>query len=367
MTLVATLLAACAQVESPATDTAAQTLQADLEAFQATHAGIPGIAVAIVTSDGELISAATGEADPEGRPMTSDTPVRMASITKTFVAAAILRLAEEGRIDLDAPIRILIEDDLDALLAGDGYDTGAITVRHLLMHAGGLGDHFGSDAFGQAVMADPRRVWTAMEQLALMTELTDPVSAPGEAFAYSDSGYVILGQIIEGTTGMALGKAVVRLTKLDALGLAGIRWEGEAPEGGPARAHQYLGGMDTTGIHGSVDAFGGGGIIASAEDIARFFAALFKGDVFDRPETLRLMTEAPGHPEGSPYRIGLFETEEDGVTVFGHGGFWGTDVRVVPERGSTIATVSLEQRGIDDLRSWALRRAIGDEREKPTG
>jgi D-alanyl-D-alanine carboxypeptidase len=356
----AAFLWSCTTHEPPhGPDSAA--LQARLEELQAQRAYVPGFAVVILRGNGRLTAAATGVADSSGTPMTTETPVRMASITKTFVAAAVLRLAEEGMLELDAPIQPLLAPDIDALLSGDGYDTGAISVRHILMHAAGLGDHFGTDAFVGGVLADPERVWTAKEQLALMTELTDPLSQPGEAFAYSDGGYIVLGHIIERATGEPLGAAVRRLTKLDALGLQDIRWEGEAPaEGLPTRAHQYVGGIDTYGIHGSVDAFGGGGIVANAEDLARFFSALFAGEVFEDPGTLALMTSAPGHPPGSPYRLGLFETQKDGLTIYGHGGFWGTDVGVVPARGVTFVAVALEREGMGAVRDLAFAVATGE-------
>ena len=83
--------------------------------------------------------AATGAADLDAqRPLTVDTPLRIASNTKTFVAATVLRLWEQGRIDLDAPIAPLLTTALDRLLRDDGYRTDRITVRHLLSHSAGL-------------------------------------------------------------------------------------------------------------------------------------------------------------------------------------------------------------------------------------
>lgn len=72
--------------------------------------------------------------------MTAATPVRIASITKTFVATAILRLQEEGQLSLDAPMTGLISSALETQLLSGGYDTTRITVRHLLTDTGGLND-----------------------------------------------------------------------------------------------------------------------------------------------------------------------------------------------------------------------------------
>ena len=86
-------------------------LQAKLDTLQSSRPDVQGFAVAVVLPDGSFISAATGDADPEGRAMTPETPVRIASITKTFVAASILRLWEEDTLDLDASIGGLISTE----------------------------------------------------------------------------------------------------------------------------------------------------------------------------------------------------------------------------------------------------------------
>lgn len=326
-------------------------LKERLEALQQSRPEIPGFAVAVVTFDGAAASAATGKADPDGRPMTADTPARIASITKTFAAATALRLWEQGLIDLDAPISALISSAHNALLTGDGYDTDAITLRQLLMHASGMDDHFASDAFRDMALADPQRVWTRTDQLEVLVETSDPLGRPGERFSYSDSGYLLIGEIIERTTGKTLSASIWELLKLNDIGLKNSWWDEERPSSasGPDRAHQWLSGLDSYPIHGSVDAFGGGGIVASVEDVARFFAALFNGKIFDDPATLQLMVEAPGHPSGSPYRIGLFAGEIDGNPSYGHGGFWGTDALVVPSLGIAVTSVSLDQSGMPNI------------------
>ena len=115
--------------------------------------------------------------------------------------------------------------------------------------------------------------------------------------------------------------------------------------------HQYLDGMDTYYVDGSIDAFGGGGIIASVEDVARYYDALFSGQVFESNETLRVMMTAPEHPIESPYRLGLFARSLGDYQVYGHGGFWGTDVIIIPDLGRVVSGVSLDQSGTASLRS----------------
>lgn len=310
----------------------------------------PGIAVAVL-ADADLTSTAAGRADPDGRPMTASTPLRIASLTKTFTAAAILRLWETDRLDLDAPVSALISPQHEAMLRAGGYETGAITPRLLLMHAGGLSDHFGSDAFTQAVLADPGRVWTRTGQIASMLAETKPVGRPGEHFRYSDTGYLLLGEIVERVTARPLGQAVRYLCGWDTPRLDGVRWEGEAPTAGPDRAHQWFDGIDTFHIHGSVDAFGGGGIIASVEQTALIYHALFSGVVFEDAATLEEMLSAPGHPEGSPYRMGVFEDRLGDTRVFRHAGFWGLEALIVPGADLVIVVATLDQSRVQGIRN----------------
>ena len=328
-------------------------LSTELEALQATNPDVPGFALTVRRA-GAVTSAATGVAEPDGRPMTAGTPVRMASITKTFVAASVLRLSEANHVSLDTPIRGLIDPVWNDLLASDGYDTGAITVRHLLMHAGGLPDHVG-DAYIEAVFSNPDKTWTAEEQIRFLVETTEPLSAPGEAFSYSDSGYILLGHIIVRLTGQGLDKAVRELMKFDELGMETTYWDEleTPPEGLPVKAHQWLDGADTFDLNGTLDAYGGGGIVASTEDIALFYEALFGGEVFEKDETLRKMTIATSHPEDSPYRLGLFVYNIGGRPAYGHSGFWGTYVVHVPSTRVTVAGVALDASGFDSLRLLA--------------
>lgn len=318
-------------------------LRAAVEAMAAYHRG----AAVAIASPSERVSAAAGRADPSGRAMTPDTPIRIASVTKSFTAAASLRLWEMGRLDLDAPISAMIPVAQNDMLLAGGYDPSAITVRHLLMHSGGLADHAETEAFGAAVFANPGRVWTRADQLGVLVEATEPVGSAGTQFHYSDTGYVILGGIIERQTGQSLGDAIGTLLGLND---TGICWEGEQTADADMRAHQWIGETDTYFIHGSVDAFGGGGIIASVEATAQALAASISGSVFDSPKTLDMMLTAPGHPEGSPYRMGFFADRMAGVAVYRHAGFWGVEALVVPEQHLAIVAAVLDQTGSADLR-----------------
>ncbi|MEM7082969.1 MAG: serine hydrolase domain-containing protein [Pseudomonadota bacterium] len=344
------LLPACGST-APARLPDASLYRADLTEIVSSTAATGAVMVIDAPGivDDRVISAGvTGD----GRNMTSATPVRVASVTKTYVAAALLRLDETGQLDLDEPIGGLLSSDSLEQLKNGGHDGDRITVRHLITHTAGLPDHV-SEQYLRAIIEDPSRHWTRDEQIAMLASGLNPVGAIGEKFHYSDTGYILLGEVIERRTGQALPDVVRTLLKFDTLGLENTWWEllETAPNDAPKRARQTFNNMDVTDWSATVDLFGGGGLVASADDMRVFFASLFDGAVFDQVETLESMLSSEGLPHDSPYRLGLFEYDVDGVTLYEHGGFWGTNVLHVPSLELTVSAVVLDQSGYASLRS----------------
>lgn len=315
-------------------------------AVEAQLAAIGKPAAVFVIGDGPKQGYADGLADPAtGRELTVDTPVRIASNTKTFTAAAVLRLWEQGRIDLDAPIGGLINPRLDRILRADGYDTRAITVRHLLSHSGGLYDHGGDKRFVESLMTNPGKLWTREALVRLATDYADPQSKPGTEFRYSDTGYILLGDIVERITGKTLATSVRTLLKLDSLGLGATWWEiyEAPPKGAEGRARQYIGDRDVTAVDPSMDLFGGGGQLMSARDLATFFKALFEGRVFDRPGTIKEMLWKGPHKNADAYRLGIFVQHTPRGERYWHSGFWGTYAAYAPASGIALGAVTTRQ------------------------
>ena len=288
MIILSTIAMSCSRQPEPAVDEGpAAELQTLIESVVSEDRGIHGAALAVVQpSTGLAWEGAAGFADPENRtPMTPAHPVRIASNTKTYVAATVLRLAESGRIDLDSAIADHLPAEFVELLESDGYDPAAITVRHLLTHTGGLFDHGDAEAYTEAIIADPTHHWTPAEQIGALVEWGDKLGEPGEVYSYSDSGYVLLGVIVEQITGQGLAEAVRELVGFDRLGLDATWWEivEEPPEGSIERAHQYLGDVDVTDFVPYFDLYGGGGIATTMGDLARFHGAIFRGEVYTEP------------------------------------------------------------------------------------
>jgi len=317
-------------------------LQELIDGKVAAAPGIPGLLlhVAAPTAGIEWAGAA-GVADrASGEPLTPGSTFRIASNTKTFTASATLRLVEEGAIALDQPIAELLSAESVALLTDGGYDPAAIPVRDLLTHTSGLYDYATDPGYPEAVLADPTKRWTRAEQVRFAMEKGAPLGAPGAVFGYSDTGYVLLGEIVERASGLPLAAAYRELLGFERLGLRSTSLETlePIPAGAPPRAHQYLGEIDATGLDPSFDLYGGGGLVSSVEDLGRFYRALFRGEVFRDPATLETMLTAPPVADEAGAAMGLFRYRVGGEEpCWGHGGFWGSEAIHCPARDFTLA------------------------------
>jgi len=336
------ILLVCSVSTAPALDQKAgpaleRELQDILETFLRENNLAPGVLACVICPRANLdwTGAAGDVARDDPTPLTPANTFRIASNTKTYVAAAILRLVELGRMGLDDSLAGYLPPDQNRLLAGDGYDTDAITIAQVLSHTAGLGDHSNDSRFEERIMADPQYSWTAEEKIRLLVEWRDPVGEPGEKYIYSDTGYIILGTIIERVTGGKLGPAVRDLIDYEKLGLDVTYWEymENTPDEAGARAHQYYGEKDVTSWYASFDLYGGGGIVTDARELALFMRLLLKGNVFENESTLTAMTTRGA----LPYRLGLMVKECDGRVVLGHQGFWNTFAFHVPSEDLTVA------------------------------
>jgi D-alanyl-D-alanine carboxypeptidase len=302
---------------------------------------IPGVLLHVESGkDGIHWSGAAGVSDREsGQLLLPDQTFRIASVTKTFVAASILRLWEEGKLRLEDPISKHLSPEHSQILSQD-YDLENIPILQVLRHNAGFFDHTHAPVFFEKVLQPGGHEWTRTEQLKLCVEAGEPIGTPGEKFSYSDTGYIILGEIIENIHGKTLGLAIPEILDFEDLGLNHTAFEGLNPKVDQARIHQYLQGQDTYAFHPSMDYFGGGGLLSTTEDLSRYFLALFHGKVFKNPGTLEQMLQ-PVQYASTPmmdYRIGIYRIEINGVEAFAHAGFWGTQVVYFPSLDLAMAT-----------------------------
>jgi D-alanyl-D-alanine carboxypeptidase len=310
-----------------------------LQRFARAHPTFPGVALAVTTPT-LTWSGAAGVADRDThKPLSATAGFRIASVTKTFTAAAILRLAEQGKLSLDDPISGHLSRAAAAVLRRGGYGVDAIHVKHLLQHTGGLYDYAEDPAYQAFVVSHPRHRWTRTEQIRFATTHGKPLFPPGTDFHYSDTAYVLLGEILERQTGHGLAAAYRSLLGFDRLGLYHTYLETLEPTPAQAapRAHQYLGTSDAAGFDPSFDLYGGGGLVSTVGDLARFYRALLGGHVFKKPATLRTMLGKPRSTRPGDLGLGIFAESVGRESCWHHDGFWGTTVLHCPRVGVTFA------------------------------
>lgn len=157
---------------------------------QMAHHHIPGLALAITHGDQVVHVRGYGEAKP-GVPVTGQTQFRMASLSKSFTALAVLQLVEAGKMELDAPVtRYLPGFALATPLAA-----ARISVRQLLNHTSGLADAGFVNGLGGQQQSLPERVGSLRS--------AHPVAEPGKAFHYFDPNYQVLARLVEVVSGQA--------------------------------------------------------------------------------------------------------------------------------------------------------------------
>ncbi|MBP7570855.1 MAG: beta-lactamase family protein [Acidobacteria bacterium] len=226
---------------------------------------IPGAAWAIVV-DGELAhvgAAGTRRAGVEA-PVDGDTVFRIASMTKSFTAMAILALRDEGRLLLDDPVERHVPE-----LRGLDYptaDSPRITIRHLLSHSAGFPE---DNPWGDQQLAATEGQFT--EMLRRGFPFSNP---PGLAYEYSNLGFAILGRVVARVSGMPY-RGFVASRILEPLGMASTRLEAaEVPAGRLANGYRWEDGKWKEEPPLPDGAFGAmGGMLTSVRDLARYVGA----------------------------------------------------------------------------------------------
>lgn len=301
-------------------DSIGPALQRLADSIVAARPRLPGLLIAIESKPlGRAWTVAAGVADrATGAPLRPEQPVRIASNTKTYVAAAVLRLVEQGRLSLSDPLARHLPPAFDSLLRRDGYPTDSITIEQVLSHRAGFAEHPSVPSYVAALRTKPQYRWSREEQVRWLVDSLAPVGPPGGQFRYSDSGYILLGAILERLTGQPLPVAVRSLVGFERLGLRHTWWETlEAPPRDVApRVHQYIGGADMFDVDASFDLYGGGGLAAPVSDMAHFLAQLLDGRVFAARTTLDTML-APRSSEMSGSGWGYSARRLRGCAVAG--------------------------------------------------
>jgi D-alanyl-D-alanine carboxypeptidase len=320
-------------------------LQAAIDGIWEDEPGVPGVVLTVRGADVAFDGAAGDTAMSGGRTLREDDLFRAASVTKTFVAAAALVLVEDGTLSLDAPIDGLLTAGTVAQLEGGGYDPSRITLRHLLTHTAGIYDYTEAASFYETILDDPSHRWTRSEQVQLAMDEGEKLNAPGAAYHYGDTHYILAGEVLEQATGRSLAETLRTTLRYDELGLTDTFLESlETPPSTDASArltHPYIGDTDTRDWDPSWDLYGGGGIVTSTGDLVRFFGAIFEEDLFADKETLDVFTDMPEVGRGEFYGMdggmGINRFDWDGADCFTGVGYFTTWVVTCPALDLTFA------------------------------
>ncbi|MFF7767979.1 serine hydrolase domain-containing protein [Streptomyces massasporeus] len=323
-----------------------------------------------------VIEAGAGEAVlGTGRPVPDNPRFRAASVTKSFVAATVLQLAAQKRLSLHDTV----EHWLPGLVQGHGNDGSRITVRHLLQHTSGLYDYDSTELTGKTAPDFERhrfdRVTT--EQLiaaALRHPPEFPPADPGDPhprWSYSNTGYFLLGALIERVTGRPWEREVHDRT-VRRLGLSGTRLAGDDPYLTGPHAHIYhrfagSGHWTDTTVRAMGWAGPAGSLVSTSADLDRFFTALLTGALLPPRELAAMRTTVPSNEEhqqftpGMRYGLGLMSQPLPcGGSRWGHhGDLEGTFVRTgFAADGSRSVVVTVGGRTTDDAQLLTTERAL---------
>ncbi|WP_243852730.1 serine hydrolase domain-containing protein [Saccharomonospora amisosensis] len=284
---------------------AAQERPADIDALvnAAMEANVvPGVAVAVVRGGDVLQVRGYGTAGDD-RDVSPDTPFLAASLSKSFTATAVLQLADEGRVELDAPVRRY----LPGFTTADADRAGRITVRHLLNHTSGMAD----TGFAERTLPQPESVRERVASLRTARLVSDP----GEEFHYFNPNYAVLAGVVEVVSEMPFAE-YLSTHVLDPLGMSGttsVVTTEQLDERAPGRARGHVVAFGTAFGHDEPPGYlaGSGGVVTSASDMANFLrmqlgAGVFEGKRLLSTEAVTLM-HTPA--SGSDYAMGWVARE----------------------------------------------------------
>jgi CubicO group peptidase (beta-lactamase class C family) len=306
-------------------------------------------------------------------PVTGDTRFRIGSITKQFTAAAVLKLAEQGRLGIEDPVSKYIAD----------WPRGSeVRLRHLLTHSSGI-HNFTAKAGFEAHVREPIR-----PEKLVGSFKNDPYDFnPGEKYSYCNSGYVLLGLVVEKVSGESYG-AFLRKSFFEPLGMKDT---GVYPSGG-GLANEALGySFEKGAVRRAVDwdmsnVATAGELYSTAHDLFRWNEALFGGRVLSAGSMWAAFTvgvlkdDDPTHPEDRGYGYGWTIDRLNGAREISHGGElagFGSYLLRLPDYRLTVVVFLNCVPHQPGLQQWALARQVarlalggelaGDEKPKIAG
>jgi len=299
---------------------------------------VPGASIAVVRDGKLLLAKGYGHANVElEAPATADTVYQLASVTKQFTAAATLLLIDDGKLAL--------EDKVTERLSGLPASWKDVTVRHLLTHTSGIPSYTSQRKFNET----PRKDFTAEELIKVVAELPMDFQ-PGEKWSYNNTGYYLLGMLIEKVSGRSYGEFLdERIFK--PLGMKDTRVN-DLSAVIPRRAHGYTWrGKLVNGEYVSpTQPFAAGALVSTVKDMAKWDAALYtdhplKASLREQSWTAEKLTGGAA----TTYGFGWGIDQVNGHRLIQHGGGipgFSTQIsRFVDDRLTVIVLTNLDGGG----------------------
>jgi len=328
-----------ARAETPSS--LATRIDAIVEAARSTQR-IPGLTLVVEHHGQRLVARGYGLADVEnGVPAALDTVYQIASLTKQFTAAAILQLVDAGRLRLD--------DDVTRLVPGFGVRGGKVTVHHLLSHTHGIVEYNRDETRAEWATA------TSHERVLSLISDRDLEFQPGEKFSYRNSGYYLLGMIVERVSGISYGD-YLRTRIFEPLGM-GHTSQCTSREILPRRAHGYTLEGNELRNPSFLDmswTFAVGSLCSTVSDLLLWQQALPAGQVVSRESYERMITPVTlNDGTATDYGYGLGRSVHDGHALIRHGGNtvgFSSYLTRYPNDGLTIVLLT----NSDTVETWLL-------------
>jgi len=331
-TLILTLVLAifCQSIDAQHTNALSSRLQTTLDSL-ASAGDYPGATFTAILPDGKSIELATGYADVEKQtPMPPDGRMFSGSTGKTYVSAIMMQLIDEGKLDVNT----LVSDYFN----GESWfenlpNASTMKVHHLLNHTSGLPRYVFKPTYWETFNKDRLRKYPPKELLSFVAgdEPTHPV---GEGWGYSDTGYLVIGLIIEKITGKAYYDVVTEriFDKLDFKATStstsrtfpglvqGYTGDHVAPYDLPPLVVE-----DGQYIFDPSFEYCGGGVVTNAPELARWTKMLYEGEIFSESRLKELLTPVDfrtGKPAKAGYGYGVFVYQTPKGPAWGHSGFF---------------------------------------------
>jgi len=293
-----------------------------------------------------IYNKAFGKLDQNLQKASKNDQFRIASSTKLFVSTIILQLAEEGKLSLNDKASHYLQninylDFNNFHIYEEKSCSNEITVKQLLSHRSGLADIFSDKEqdFFNDLLQNPKKQYSPKSIVELYFQFNlnkESHFKPNDGWHYSDMNYVLLGLVIEQIERTKLA-ASIRKRILNPLKMEDTYFEFyEEHRQKDNLIRQYVGNINFTEINTSFD-WSGGGLVSTNKDLATFVKSLFNLELINKRSLNRMIDVKYTNDTENRYGLGIYESEYNGNTYFGHYGFYGTYVGYCPKTKTVIS------------------------------